>query len=251
MIDVDKTVLNTIMTAFDKMRFLGQTNPNLFRAILEVCVLDDLIYWAAGIDGQEGVQELLRERQNYLFLHNPGFKICSVYNGEYMSANVPMPNNNDFWKRVTDAPAGPIKLTQPKVTVGGEVKKSWVEDPNYTPVVVEYTTTDAKDSGPETAVTEDGTKVFDATTATIQDKMNVYVNRTTGTVWYYDTDCTWHAIGGDTEKTNEATIRQIISEYKINYSNETGQYILTEITADENANNQIGIVSDKEIKEML
>jgi len=26
---------------------------------------------------------------------------------------------------------------------------------------------------------------------------------------------------------------------------------LTEITADENANNQIGIVSDKEIKEML
>ena len=251
MIDVDKTVLSTIITAFDKMRFLGQSNPKLFRAILEVCVLDDLIYWAAGIDGQKGVQELLRERQNYLFLHNPGFKICSVYNGEYMSANVPMPNNNDFWKRVTDAPTGPIKLTLPTVTVGGEAKKSWTEDPNYTPVVVEYTTTDTKDSGPETAVTEDGAKVFDVTTATIQDKMNVYVNRNTGTVWYYDIDCTWHAIGGDTEKTNEATIRQIISEYKINYSNETGQYILTEITADENANNQIGIVSDKEIKEML
>lgn len=250
MIDVETTLLKTINKAFNNLRYLGQTNPRLFRSILEVCIIQNLIEWSNGFSiVPTAIKEALRDRQDYILLHNCGFDITQLKDHVYVSANVPMPGNNDFWKLLSDSPTKVIELKDGTVSKTSQL--SWKEDPNYSPVVVEYSTEGTTDAGPAQAVNEDGTKVFDDATATIHDKMNVYVNRTTGTIWYYDTDCTWHATGGNTEKTNEATIRSIIAQYKVKYSDEKDGYILTELSTDEEANNQIGVVSASDINDML
>lgn len=253
MIDIKNTLLATIRKTLTKLRYLGQDNPKLFRSILEVCLIQDLIDWADGFsDVPISTQLALRDRQNYIILHNCGFDIKQLADHVYVSANIPMPNNNDFWKLIDFNPAGVVIVNDPKE--GNTVLKIWKEDPNYTPIVVEYFADSEGDAGPSSIIKEDGSKLFDEKTATVHDKMNVYVNRKTGTVWYYDTDCTWHAIGKNADATNEATIRNIVEQYKINYSDENGEYILTKLTAEpdeDKVNNKIGLVSVNEINEML
>lgn len=247
MIDVDLTILNTINKAYNKARFLGQTNPDLFRSILEVCIVQEVLEWSMGMDYvTEEVRQLLKNKIDDLILHRCNFEIAHKPSTVYMSSNIPMPENNDFWKLIKLAPVTPITAGTPTL-IEVESKKDWEPDSNYAAILVVYS--NSKDVYPDK----------DMNKATVHDKMNLYLNQATGTIWYYGTDNKWHKIsdGASSGGVTEDVVKNIVEGYKPSYEYTTvtdtdekqTTYMSSSLKTDDN--NNIGVVTVDEIKEML
>lgn len=103
MIDVKATILQTLIKQFNKLRKLAVNEPAAFKKILHLIILDDMYDWGVylGVDDCE-LKELAEMRKDYI-LCNSLFKMQdSCRMNPYVNVN--LPQNNDTWKRVWDAP---------------------------------------------------------------------------------------------------------------------------------------------------
>lgn len=240
MINIDLTILKTINKIYDKARFLGQLNPEIFRAILEVCTIQEILEWSIGMDYvTEEVRELLKDKMTDLILHRCGFEIVYSTDDTYMSTNIPMPENNDFWKRVKLDPVVPITAKAPsRSTV---VVPNWVRDPDYQPVLVLYS--DDNNNPP----------TIDINNASVHDKMNVYLNEKNGSAWFYGTDCQWHSLAGGnaTFALTDSLKQQIKSLITTDVGIKYDQASSISSKLEEGGNGTIGVVTTSEIQNML
>lgn len=241
MISIKKSIYATIKDRIEKMRFLGQNDPKGMKKILSLIGINFVYDWVYFNDTQSEYLQKLRDLQTRIIASDCTFKKVNkdLYKNGVVEAfqayrNVNTPQSNDDWKRVWDAPNVTVlslKKTQP-------AKNVWTPDPNYQAILVEYE--DTNDNPP----------TIDINRASIYDKMNIYVNRTTGTVWYYGTDCSWHRMtnGGSSSGMTVSDVKRIIEDYGIAYTGQT-DYIESELK--ENASGKIGIVTNDEIEKLL
>ena len=193
MIDVKSTILETIKERVNKLRFLGENNPKTFKKIISLIVLDDLYEWSNYLNSPQEIQKKLQEmRKNYILCQRD-FNIKYLPQEEFY-VNVNTPQTDFTWSRVWDDPE--------TVTVESAVQvldKSIKGDPfipdNTCPVSIQYFGGQS-DSIPEDPNTH--TPSVDFKSLTICEKMNIYINRNTGQMFYLDPQtCTWQVLKGE------------------------------------------------------
>lgn len=193
MIDVKATILETIKDKFNRLRFLGDNDPKGLKKILALIVLDDLYEWSDYLDAPQAVQKKIQEMRTNYILCQRDFKIeHTPQEGYYINVNTPQTNYT--WKRVWDAPdLFPADWDEISVVVGSDLHpRPFTPDPTC-PVSLTY-------FGEGERIPADilGKPLVDFDTLTICEKMNIYINRKTGQMFFLDPDtCTWKALKGE------------------------------------------------------
>lgn len=187
MIDVKKTILATINDKMKKMRFLGENDPKGLKTILALIVLDDLYDWSDYLEDPSPLQKKLQDLRTQFILCQHVFKIQHTQaNGFYVNVNTPQTSHT--WKRVWDAP-DLINLEDSYIPVinSGSGCEPFIPDPTCPVSIVYFDNYD-----------EHGNPDIDIASLTLCEKMNIYVNRETGQMFYLDPDtCTWKTLKGE------------------------------------------------------
>lgn len=190
MIDVKRTIFETIKDRFDKMRFLGDNNPKALKKILSLIVLDDIFDWSAYLDDSQAVQKRLQEMRTNYIMCNKEFLIQYLPMDNYY-INVNTPQTGTTWVRVWDHPEV-IEVPFVEDVVDPETQPtSFV--PNYN-CEIEFVyfggDTDKYKEDPETHKPS-----IDLNTLNTCEKMNIYINRKTGQEYFLDPDtCLWKKV---------------------------------------------------------
>ncbi len=189
MIDVKKTILETINDKINRMRFLGENNPKKLKTLLYLIVLDDIYDWGNYIGESQVLLDKIKELRTNLILCNPDFKIQrSVIDG-YFSTNTPQTSIyysdpiEDVYQ--IDKKIDPIDAVDP-----------WKEDESCEQKITFF-------GGPtdKYSANADGTPKINLNDLTVCEKMNIWVNRETGVAYYYDEKGIRHEI-----KTNTSSV---------------------------------------------
>lgn len=102
MIDVNNTILKSLYNAFGKLRFQAKDDPNTFKSILELIIINDVIEWANGLDIPQSIQKQLFDKRTEFMMCNPALTL-QYGQGSEAYVNVNTPQNSDTWKRVWDS----------------------------------------------------------------------------------------------------------------------------------------------------
>ena len=210
MIDVKQTLFETIKDKFFKMRFLGQFDSLTFKHILYLIVLDDLYDWSNYLDEKQLIQKRLQELRTR-FILNHGEFIVKMASPNNFYVNVNTPQTNLTWRRVWDDPEA-VTINSVSQTIDTTVNAiPFTPDPTC-PVSLTYFGT-----GELIPADAQGKPSVDFDTLTICEKMNIYINRETGQMFFLDPQtCTWKTLKGEFAST--VTWDSIIGAPKI-YSN--------------------------------
>ena len=203
MINVKATIYSTLKTAFNNMRFLGQNDPKLLKKIMFLIVLDDIYDWSDYLDEHQSIQKKLQDMRTQFILCNPEFEICRFpFDKHYVNANTPQTNNT--WKRIWDDPDTVWISSKAEPIVPSITPQPWTPDPNCTISTVYF-------GGADDAIKADidGKPDVNINELTVCEKMNIYINRETGIMYYLTPDCEWKALNGQgiDEETALALIR--------------------------------------------
>lgn len=192
MIDIKATIFETIKDRFKKLRFLGQDNPKAFKKILYLIVLDDIYDWSNYLDDAQWVQKKLQSLRSDFVLKNKEFIVKTTSPNNYY-VNVNTPQTNSTWKRVWDSPnLVNADWTEISQTTGSIVAKPFTPDPTC-PVSLTYFGT-----GETIPADRYGKPSVDFDALTICEKMNIYINRETGQIFFLDPKtCTWKPLKGE------------------------------------------------------
>ena len=190
MINVKATIFNTLKTTFDKMRFLGDNNKKLLKKIMFLIVLDDLYDWSNYLDENQSIQKRLQEMRTQFILCNREFEICRFPFKQYY-VNINTPQSNDTWKRVWDAPdLIVIDDIERKSSGTKPVTQEWIPDPTC-PISTTYF---GGEDDPIQAKSDGTPDIVNFNELTVCEKMNIYINRETGIMYYLTPECVWKAI---------------------------------------------------------
>jgi len=75
MIDVSKTIFSTIKKVIKYIRFLGHNDPKIFKKILNLIIIDDILKESEYRDMPQGVLKKLIDLRVNCILNNPEFVI--------------------------------------------------------------------------------------------------------------------------------------------------------------------------------
>lgn len=227
MIDVKKTITSTIKDVIDKMRFVGEQNPQTLKKVMTLVVIDDIYDWAGYLDQPQKIQKFLRDLRTRFIINNrelimeraPEHFTDSAGNPYVIKpmqpyTNVNTPQNNDTWKRVWDAPEWDLVnefVKDPEDTTiqhRTEEMCAWEPDYNCSIEIKYFSNYDPKD--PEADVTGEP-KFIDPTLLSICEKMNIYINRDTKEAFYLATgSCEWEKL--ESAGMNEQDVIQLIKD---------------------------------------
>lgn len=191
MIDVKNTIFETIKDKIQKMRFLGQYDPITFKHILYLVLLDDIYDWSNYLDESQSIQKRLQELRTQFILDHGEF-IVKMTSPNNFYVNVNTPQTNHTWKRVWDAPdVVTIESVEQELETTVNARP-FTPDPTC-PVSLTYFGT-----GETIPADRYGKPSVDFDTLTICEKMNIYINRETGQMFFLDPKtCTWKALKGE------------------------------------------------------
>lgn len=132
MIDIKKTILETIKNKIKKLRFLGKNDTKGFKKILSLIILDDLFEWSNYLDAPQSIQKKLQDMRNKYILCQRDFIIKY---GEPSTAyvNVNTPQTNDTWKRVWDSKNlfDPEKFEYINLSTTTVSQDQWIHVPEF------------------------------------------------------------------------------------------------------------------------
>ena len=243
MINVKATIFNTLKTAFDKMRLLGINDTSLLKKIMFLTVLDDIYDWSDYLDDKQSIQKRLQELRTNFILCNPEFDVCRFpFDQHYVNVNTPQTNYT--WKRVWDSPEV-IVINSAEEDVPQETKP-WIPDPSCQITIVYFGENEEIKADPTT-----GAPLVNLQNLTTCEKMNIYINRETGTLWYLDTCGQWKMFENQ-GMTDEKVIELIRTHRgKINRT-WTDSNIELEILDDQaEANSNLELLTVDDVEEML
>ena len=191
MIDVKNTIFETIKDKIQKMRFLGQYDPITFKHILYLVLLDDIYDWSNYLDESQSIQKRLQELRTQFILDHGEF-IVKMTSPNNFYVNVNTPQTNHTWKRVWDAPdVVTIESVEQELETTVNARP-FTPDPTC-PVSLTYFGT-----GETIPADRYGKPSVNFDTLTICEKMNIYINRDTGKMFFLDPQtCTWKALKGE------------------------------------------------------
>lgn len=102
MVSINQTIFKSILKAIGELRYQAKDDPAVWKSLIELIIVDDMIEWASGLGESEEVLNKLINKRMQIILYNKGI------NPEYEDTssayvNVNTPQSNDTWKRVWDA----------------------------------------------------------------------------------------------------------------------------------------------------
>lgn len=197
MINVDKTLLSTLRVKIDDLRFLAQNDTQGFKKILTVVILKDLLEWAPSMGEDECTMKKLSKKIDELILRNCEFTIERDFNtNNYVNVNTPQTIYT--WQRIWDRPD--VVYNKERETDISEHSFAYTPDPSCSPSFVYFDD-----------YNEWGEPDIDRSKLTVCEKMDIYINRTTGEIWYLKEDGNWDTMKGsvdsiDWSKINNAPV---------------------------------------------
>lgn len=205
MINVKSTIFNTLKLAFDRMRLLGDNDTQLLKKIMFLIVLDDIYDWSDYLDENQSIQKRLQELRTNFILCNPEFDVCRFpFNQSYINVNTPQTNNT--WKRVWDS-EHTVFVDYAEKIIPTDDPKPWTPDPSCAISTVYF----GGEDDPIKA-NADGTPLVNVNDLTVCEKMNIYINRETGTMYYLTPDCVWKAVSG--QGVDEEEVIKLIKQHR-------------------------------------
>lgn len=196
MIDIERSLLSTIEDKIDRMRFLGENNPRVMKQLIKLRILSALYDWSDYLDQPQSIQKKLQSLINDLVLCGNMFIIHRT-DDTYIYTNVNTQQTNQTWSRVWDRPEMILIDNSKVVPIHGKTEvHSFTPDPTC-PISITYY------NGEQDPIKADefGKPVVDLNSLTTCEKMNIYINRETGQMFYLDPEkCTWETVKGDMAK---------------------------------------------------
>lgn len=245
MIDVKATIFKAINTSFNKLRLLGNNNPKLFKKILFLIALDDIYDWSDYLDENQSVQKRLQELRTNFILCNPELEICRLpFDQHYVNVNTPQTNYT--WKRVWDAP-DVIFIDSAEEIIDPHAGE-WTPDPTCKITIVYFGENDEIKADPIT-----GQPVVNLDNLTVCEKMNLYINRETGTLWYLDTNGSWQQIQdqGMTPETVIELIRTHRGKINRTWNDEDATLDLSIVNDEEEANASVELLTESDLEDIV
>lgn len=187
MINVKKTLASTIKDKVDRLRYLSENNPHIFKKILYLIILDDLYDWANYREDKIQIQEALRQKRLDFIYNNTEFIIERDQRYDFYT-NVNLPQTESTWKRTWDQPN--YQSITNYTEVFPEQPTSFVPDPTCSIEVVYF-------PNDKVGVAPDGKPSVDLNLLSTCEKMNIYINRETGVLYYLDEHCNWKPLKTD------------------------------------------------------
>lgn len=213
MINTRKTIFQTLKKRIRELTKHAQLAPQEFKKIMLAVILNDMKEWSEYIpkDNPKMIVNLL---ENYLM--NNCFIIDRMQNENSLAyVNVNTPQTNNTWARVWDRQSSDIY--QPEEIAKSKEEYKWVEDPTCeTKIVYFYPVNDDQEPMKPVDYLKKVYGEFGQNLKTVCEKMNVFIDRTTGEGWYLDTNCDWKQIGSNVDGMTEEEVRELLSNYKIN-----------------------------------
>ena len=219
MIDYNKTILNNIRDRINKMRFLGKQSPEDLKVILSLIIVSDLQEWSVYRKDSEAIYNALQKiKDDILFCHKEiNLAYCDEMMGHYMNVNTPQ--NIDTWTRMWDR-NDVIIIDDHFNPVTESSATSFIPDDSCEVQVVYYGT------GEKYASDNEGKPSINIDNLTTCEKMNIYINRQTGKMYYLNPDnCQWTPVNTNTTNvnwkdiTNKPTIYSGIHHELVNSEN--------------------------------
>ena len=182
MIDIDQTIFYTIQEKIDRLRFLADNDVDAFKKVLYVIILHDLADWSKSIEDSHCTYNKLTQKIDEYILRNPEFIIERITNTDSY-VNVNTPQTTFTWQRIWD---------DPEVIYNRDREISQTEDFSYkvdlkcNPRIVYFDALDEQTGEPE----------IDRSKLTVCEKMNIFINRSSGEAWYLREDGNWAILKG-------------------------------------------------------
>lgn len=202
MLNIKRTLFNTIWNKIQNLRFLGQNNVQEFKSILSLIVVDDLYDWANYLGEPQSVQKFLKDWRVNHVLQNCFYS--KDYSQEMFYTNVNIPQTDVTFRDVWDDQ----NVIYPQGSIPAPVStcsEGWEPDPNYTPQLQYYYRTVTSIPLPPD---------LDPNNLTIHERMDVYINKFDNTVWVIpDGECAWQPLPVNNEKQTEAFINDYLESH--------------------------------------
>lgn len=173
MINIHETLFQTIKDKIDKMRFVAQNDPKAFRSILNLIILNDVKEWAIYNNECKAKIDYLSKRIDEYILQHSEFIISRQPITSYTNVNTPQTILD--WQRVWDNPEVKYDIERELPINPSE---GFELDPTCNPQFV-YFDNYTKEGYPDVK--------FETKCA----KMDLYIDRNTGEVWYLKEDGNW------------------------------------------------------------
>lgn len=188
MINVKDTIYSTIKDRVDKLRFLAVNDAKAFKKILYLIIMDDVYDWSSYIGGSQEVQDIIQHLRYDFIRHNEEFLIERDIDAS-MYVNVNTPQTNNTWKRVWDSPN--VVLLEGNKFVSN-TPQVFVPDPNCKVGMVFFPGYIREDL--YVGIDIEGKPSIDLNELTTCEKMNIFINRDTGKMYYLDESCNWKPV---------------------------------------------------------
>lgn len=205
MIDVNKTLLNAIVTQVNEMRFHANNDPKCWKKIIYLALLDDMYDWSFYREDSVQIQSKLKELRTNFILNNPMFKIFNAPSIKfYTNANVPQ--NNDTWKKIWDNE----DVIEPEIVVKtSDIKLELEYEPDYSCerklIYLPYLD--------KIKIDKDTNEIIVEKHLTICEKMNIYLDPENNKAYYLDTTGTWQLLNTNNDL-QEEDIKDMIKKYE-------------------------------------
>lgn len=102
MINIDKTIYESVIKKLNLLRYQAQDNPKHFKDLLKLIILHDVLEWSISLDIPQDLQEQLKQKELEIILCNPAISI-QYSDSSLAYVNVNTPQTTDTWKRVWDS----------------------------------------------------------------------------------------------------------------------------------------------------
>lgn len=245
MINVKQTIYKTIEDKITQMRYHAVYNSETFRKILYLIIMDDLFDWADYKSVDEETQKKLKDKRIEFILNNPEFDIQRETESFYTNVNTPQTNNT--WATIIDREdLEYINNDLPEKNT--EQPSSFTPDPTCITTLVYFPNSTIK-------ANSDGKPQVDLNNLTTCEKMNIYINRETGTMYYLTEKCTWeplkHELQGSVKWDNIEGKPIIYNGIRHHINSDTNTIDVELLENGSPISSDIGITSDKDLEDIL
>lgn len=194
MIDVKKTILNTIVSQVNEMRFHAHDDPKCWKKLIYLTMLDDIYEWSIYRDDCAKIQTALEEKRTDFILKNPMFGIeYKPTRGVYTNVNTPQPDIT--WGQVQE------------ITDGGTLKDITLDNLEYTP---DYNCNQDLVYLPYADKIKMGDEFPEVIkTLTTCEKMNIYVDTETNKAFYLDPSGEWKLLNTNSNMSEKDVVKLI------------------------------------------
>lgn len=225
MIHTRDTIYTTLKKLLNKLTKLAQYNPKVFKNVIYAVIINDLKEWSEYVPTYDS-NYLVDLLERYMLYHSE-FDIKKFIDSNYY-VNVNTPQDNTTWYKIPDLEQDSIDKIKPIID------KSWTPDKSCIPQVIYLQGLPSK--------------ILDYSKMTICEKMNVYIDVTTGIAWYLDYDGNWKQV--TTEGITKQQVLDLIELHRGEVEVKTTDNIQLNIV-DKSTNKQINLAPKSKIDELL